>query len=287
MKGLSLPQMRAIEAVAESGSFSGAAKRLGISQPSVSNHVTAVENRFRTKLLDRRGHEVSATADLLAILPKIRSILVLVDELERTLNSKKSLETGQLRVGYSTYQVAMPILTRFMHRYPAVQVEARAMASHDLIVALENGDLDAICVTARELPAHLAGAKICDMRVIVAVPQDHEFAGRDSVALRDLVGQPLIQREASSSTRRMFDAQASLLQLQMTTSLAVGSWGSIVELVRGGIGLGIGLDCEVTQETGISAVPISDPVIPVAHLPERRMVSTVQAFLEMARQASS
>lgn len=71
MKGLSLPQMRAIEAVAESGSFSGAAKRLGISQPSVSNHVTAVENRFRTKLLDRRGHEVSATADLLAILPKI------------------------------------------------------------------------------------------------------------------------------------------------------------------------------------------------------------------------
>lgn len=286
MKGLTLPQMRAIEAVARSGSFSGAAKQLGISQPSVSNHVTAVENRYRCKLLDRRGTSVQPTAELEPILSKIRSILLLVEELEQTLERKSTLETGQLRVGYSTYQIAVPILSRFMNRYPAVQVEARAMASHDLIGALDAGELDAICFTARELPSHLAGRKICDLRLVAAVPEGHALGQQTSVDLRDLVGQPLIQREKTSTTRRMFDAQAAVSRLDMTTSLAVGSWGTIIELVRGGVGLGIGLDREVVNERGVVAVPITAPVIHaaqyVAYLPERRMISTVQAFLALA-----
>ena len=286
MKGLSLPQMRAIDAVVTSGTFSGAAKLLGISQPSVSNHVTAVEARYKTQLFERNGHTIHPTDELDAILPKIRSMLVLVDELESNLNSKRALETGQLRVGYSTYQIAIPILTRFMHKYPAIQIEARAMASDDLMHHLDKGDLDVACMTAKEIPAHLAGRKICDVTVVVAVPEDHPLAKRESVPLRELAGIPLVQREKASYTRRLFDSQASIANLEMTTTLAVGSWGSIIELVRGGIGIGVGLDKEVTGEPGIVSVPISGPVMTAAqflvHLPERRMISAVQAFLETA-----
>ncbi len=288
LKSLSVAQVRAIEAVASHGTFSTAAKRLGVSQPSVSNHVTSVETQFRVQLFERRGHQAVPTAMLNGLLPRLRTMLMLLDEVEHELHQHRALEGGQLRVGYSTYQVAVPILTRFMRNHPSVQVEAKAMASHDLLARLEQGDLDVACLSAREVPSHLAGMLLRRLKIVLAVPKAHPFAALGRVDLQALEGQALIQREKTSGTRRVFDARASVLQVPVRTILAVGSWGSISELVRAGVGLGIGLDAEVRQSPGLVAVDINDAALHVSqflvYLPERKMVSGVQAFLASAQQ---
>ena len=275
--------MRAIEAVATNRNFSDAAKALGISQPSVSNHVTSVESRFAVRLFDRRGHVAVPSPELEALLPRLRTILMLTDELEGELDSRRALEIGQLRVGYSTHQVAVPILTRFMRDYPAVKVEARAMASDDLIKGLEAGDLDVACVTAREVPGQLSGIWLRDMRIVLAVPEDHPFAARGRISIRELEGQPLIQREVGSSTRRLLEARAALARVPLTTILAVGSWGTIVSMVRAGVAIGVGLDVEVEGVRGVTRVDIEDGDMAagqfLVYLPERKVISAVQAFL--------
>ena len=285
-KRLSLSQLRAIEAVASRRNFSDAAGFLGVSQPSVSNHVTAVESRYGVQLFERRGHQAMQSRELERVLPKLRTILTLVEELEGEFEGRRALETGRLRVGYSTYQVAVPILTRFMQNYPKVQVEARAMASADLVTSLEAGELDVACITAREVPGQLSGIWLRDMKIVLGVPEDHPFATRGRIPLRDLVGQPLIQREVSSNTRKLLEARAALARAPLTTILAVGSWGSIVEMVRAGVGIGVGLDVEVEGVPGIVPVEIEDNALSAAqflvHMPERRMVSSVQAFLATA-----
>ena len=285
-KRLSLSQLRAIEAVAARRNFSDAAGYLGVSQPSVSNHVTAVESRYGVQLFERRGHQAVQSRDLERLLPKMRTILTLVEELEGEFEGRRALETGRLRVGYSTYQVAVPILTRFMQGFPNIQVEARAMASADLVASLESGELDVACITAREVPGQLSGIWLRDMKIVLGVPEDHPFAARGRIPLRDLVGQPLIQREVSSNTRKLLEARAALARAPLTTILAVGSWGSIVEMVRAGVGIGVGLDVEVAGVPGIVPVEIADNALSAAqflvHMPERRMVSAVQAFLSTA-----
>jgi DNA-binding transcriptional LysR family regulator len=286
MKNLSLNQLRAVEAVAAQGSFSAAAKQLGISQPSVSNNVSAVEARYKVQLFDRRGYSAIPTAELQSLLPKVRSTLLLVQEMENQLSKIRDLKQGQLRIGYSTYQVAMPILAAFMQRFPDVQVEARSMASYDLLRDLREGMLDLALVTAREIPGDLSGIELCKMHLMLAVPKSHPFASRSEVSLKDLQGQPLIQRETSSATRRLFEAQARLSKLEMKTVLAVGSWGSILELAQAGVGIGVGLDIEVKKTPGISVVPLKNsPVVAsqfLVYLDERKAISTVQAFLDIA-----
>ncbi|MCP9482494.1 LysR family transcriptional regulator [Shimia sp. CNT1-13L.2] len=285
-KRLSLSQLRAIEAVASRRNFSDAAGLLGVSQPSISNHVTAVESRFGVQLFERRGHQAVQSQELERLLPKLRTILTLVDELEGEMEGRRALETGHLRVGYSTYQIAVPILTRFMRRFPNVQVEARSMASSDLASRLESGDLDVACITAREIPAHLSGIWLRDMKIVLAVPVSHPFAEKGRVSFKDLVGQPLIQREVTSNTRKLLEARAALARAPLTTILAVGSWGSIVEMIRAGVGLGVGLDVEVENVPGITRVEVDDKALKASqflvHLPERRVVSAVQAFLSTA-----
>ncbi|MBE1284040.1 MAG: LysR family transcriptional regulator [Rhodobacteraceae bacterium] len=285
-KRLSLSQLRAIEAVASRRNFSDAAGLLGVSQPSVSNHVTAVESRFGMQLFERRGHQAVQSRELEQLLPKLRTILTLVEELEGEMEGRRALETGHLRVGYSTYQVAVPILTSFMQRFPNVQVEARSMASSDLVNRLESGDLDVVCITAREVPGQMSGICLRDMRIVLAVPETHPFATKRSVTLKDLAGQPLIQREVTSNTRKLLEARAALARVPLTTILAVGSWGSIVEMVRAGVGLGIGLDVEVDDVPGIVRVELEDKSLTASqflvYLPERRVVSAVQAFLSTA-----
>lgn len=286
---ISINQLRAIEAVASHGSFSAAAKSLGISQPSVSNHVTALEGKFKTRLFDRNGYNTTPTHELTDFIPKIRSILLLAQELEDQLNQKKDLKTGSLRIGYSTYQIAVPILTRFMKRYPDIAVEATAMASDDLMEKLEAGHLDVACITAKEMPAGLSGVETCKMEVMLAVSPDHPFAKRDYVDIKELHDQPLIQREKSSVTRRMFEAQAALAQVRVQNVLAVGSWGAILELVRGNVGIGVGLDVEVMNAPDIVAVKLRKGGVSasqfIAHLPDRKMMSTVQAFIEVSQEA--
>lgn len=285
MRKLSLGQMRAIEAVARLGSFSAAAKDIGVSQPSVSTHVQSVESHFGVRLFLRDGHTTTTTPMLETILPSIRSILSITEDVEAQLSNRRALESGHLRIGYSTYQIAVPYMTRFMRDYPGVQIEARAMASHDLLPQLENGELDVCFITAREMPSHLIGQQILLSKLVLAVPPDHPFAARGKITWADVHDQPLIQREKSSGTRRIFEAAAKLAQARLNTILSVGSWGTISALVKSGLGLGVAMDSEILPSDGLVAVEIDDRALTANHyavcLPEMRNVAAVKRFLEL------
>ncbi|MEC9401138.1 MAG: LysR family transcriptional regulator, partial [Pseudomonadota bacterium] len=101
---LSLAQLRALEAVVRTGSFTDAAKEIGVSQPSISNHIQGLESRFKTKLLVKSGYSVSATPVLVSLLPRIRALLALAGDLETELSHHRALAAGKLSIGYSTYQ---------------------------------------------------------------------------------------------------------------------------------------------------------------------------------------
>lgn len=284
---LSLGQLRAIDAVARHGSFSLAAKEIGVSQPSVSNHVQSVEGHFGVQLFHRNGHSITPTPLLDSILPSVRSALAVSEDIEAQLSQRRMLESGHLSIGYSTYQIAVPYMTRFMRDHPGIQIEARAMASHDLLPQLERGELDVGFITARELPTPFIGHEILQTRLVLAVPPDHPFAARTKVKWPDIDGQPLIQREKSSGTRRIFEAAAKLAQVELRTILAVGSWGTISTMVRSGVGLGVAMDAEILPNDGLVRVEIDDRSLVAGHyvacLPEMRSVAAVKRFLELIR----
>ncbi|MGV2976597.1 LysR family transcriptional regulator [Roseibium alexandrii] len=262
---LSLSQLRALEAVVRRGSFSAAAKEIGVSQPSISNHVHGLENRFKTRLIAKSGYSVSATPALEALLPKIRAILALTSDLESELLHQKELGAGELRIGYSTYQLAIPRISAFMARHPEITIEARALATRDILDLFDNGDIDIGFVTGREIPAGLDGELLVQTRIVIAAPADHPLASKGAVSWKDVETLPLLQRESSSGTRKMFEAAATVAGIKPKTILALGSWGSIATLIRSGIGVGIAMEAEITDRDGCVAIPIDSPSLVANH----------------------
>ncbi|MCT4657002.1 MAG: LysR family transcriptional regulator [Cohaesibacter sp.] len=281
---LSINQLRALEAVARTGSFSSAAKELGISQPSVSNHLSALEKHFRTQLINRNGRKAEPTELCQQVLSRTRSVLAMTDEIEQILDGCRQLQSGTLRLGYSTYQFAMPILSAFMEAYPDIQIEARAMASHDLIPLLQDGNFDVIFVTARSEPPSMVARHIRTEKVVAVVPPAHPFAQKTEISWQELATYPLVQREKSSETRQAFEAAAQKAGVSLKTVLALGSWGSIVTSVHNGIGVGIAMAGEVTPSDGLIPVPIKGDHLSVDHylvcLPEMQHVATIKAMFD-------
>ncbi|WP_428524621.1 LysR family transcriptional regulator [Roseibium sp.] len=262
---LSLSQLRALEAVVRRGSFSAAAKEIGVSQPSISNHVHGLENRFKTRLIAKSGYSVSATPALEALLPKIRAILALTSDLESELLHQRELGAGELRIGYSTYQLAIPKISAFMARHPEISIEARALATSDILDLFDNGDIDIGFVTGREIPAGLEGELLVQTRIVIAARADHPLASKGVISWKDLETLPLLQRESSSGTRKMFEAAATVAGIKPKTILALGSWGSIATLIRSGIGVGIAMEAEITDRDGCVAIPIDSPSLIANH----------------------
>ena len=284
---LSINQMRAVEAVVRTGSFSAAAKELGISQPSVSNHLSALEKHYSTQLIHRHGRHAEPTEACREVLSRIRSVLAMTDEIEHVLEGRRRLQAGSLSLGYSTYQFAMPILSDYMNSFPDIDIEARAMASHDIMPLLIDGKFDVAFVTAKEAPSNLHSAHICTEHVMLAVPNDHELAKKGSASWADVSSHPLIQREKSSETRRVFEQVASSAEAELNTVLALGSWGSIVASVHAGMGIGVAMKGEVTPPDDLVTIPIEADGLTVSHflvcLPEMQHVAAIKAMFKAAQ----
>nr|WP_321457878.1 LysR substrate-binding domain-containing protein [uncultured Cohaesibacter sp.] len=279
---LSINQMRAVEAVVRTGSFSAAAKELGISQPSVSNHLSALEKHYRTQLIHRNGRQAEATETCREILSRIRSVLAMTDEIELALEGRRRMQAGSLRLGYSTYQFAMPILSNFMTRFPDVDIEARAMATNDLLPLLEDGKFDVVFITAKEAPQNLHVKKIRTERIVLVVPQGHPLCEKGKASWLDVASNALVQRENSSGTRRVFEKAAQAAGVSLKTVLALGSWGAIVTTINSGMGIGVAMEGEVLASNNLVTIPVEDETLTVSHylacLPEMQHVSVINAM---------
>lgn len=282
---MTLSQLRAIEAVAQCGGFSAASKQLAMSQPSVSNHVQSVERYFNIRLFDRSSSNIEPTKQLLDMLPQIRMLLGLADDLEDQMAQYKELQQGALRICYSTYQLAIHHITAFMHHYPDIQLEARAMASHDILALLNDGLIDIGFITARECPAHLIGHELIETEIVLAVPKNHDLLERSPITWAEVSTLRLIQREMTSGSRRHFDHTAKLAQTPLNTRIALGSWGSIVEMVLAGSGIGVAMAAEVESCPDLDIVRIQDHRLKIKHFlayqPQMQHVAAIKHFANL------
>lgn len=284
---ISMKQLQALEAVARLGSFTQAAKELGVSQPTVSNLIYSLEKHYKCRLLDRSGADIRPTRILSDIRGQVKAILALNDALDSHLSSGRDLQTGSFTIGYTTYQLAMPIVSAFVHAYPGINVTARAMASFDLLPLLHAGEFDTGFITSLEIPAGLDGIEIAPARIGIVVPSDHALADQAEIGWKEVSGLDLIQREPSSGTRQVFESAAKIANVSLNTKLGLGSWGSIVALVRSGVGVGVAFEAEFAAEADLKFLPVKDKNLQARHylvcLSAMRQTSIVKAFFDLAR----
>ena len=132
--------MRVFAKVVESGSFTGAATRLGISASMVSQHVKELEERLAARLLNRTTRKVSLTETGRAYYERCTRLLTDLEETERAVSDMHAAPRGELRVNatpsFGILQLA-PAIADFTERFPAISVEL--VLSNRFVDLIEDG----------------------------------------------------------------------------------------------------------------------------------------------------
>ena len=119
-------QMASFVAVVDAGSFVGAAEHLQQSKAAVSRHISDLEQRLGTRLLQRTTRRLSVTIEGQAFYARCRELLASIEESEAELTASRSEASGVLRINapltYGVLHLA-PLWGRFMQQHPKVMLD--------------------------------------------------------------------------------------------------------------------------------------------------------------------
>lgn len=257
-----LNDIRAFIAVVESGSFSEAARRLGLSQPAVSQRVRNFENSCGLRLLDRRaGPELTAAGR--EIFHRARLVLARAEELDTTVTDLRGLRAGRISFGYATPAFAIPLIARFRAEHPGVVVDYHYGNTAELFEGLRQCRLDVAVTSLLAVPQDLVARQIASQRLMLCVPAGHTLSQVGSVSLKQLDQMPLLMREVGSMTRALVEKVCAKSSVSLTSAMVMPTREAVKEAVAAGLGLGFVLEGEFGGDPRLKAVELLDAPEPV------------------------
>ncbi|MER7891578.1 LysR family transcriptional regulator [Micromonospora sp. NPDC094482] len=190
---MELREMRAFVVVVEEGSLSGAARRLHLSQPALSQLMNSLERQLGQQLLVRSTTGVRATESGMTLLVEARAVLARHDQAVAAVARHSTVAGGPLRLGIPL-ELPTGLLTRPLadlgEAYPDTRVQALHMSTAAQIVALRAGEIDVGLVREHPIGHDLDAVLVVEERlgVLLAADQAAALAGPDGIRLDALSG---------------------------------------------------------------------------------------------------
>ncbi len=201
-------QLRYFLEVADAGNFSRAAKRLGVSQPAVSQQMRDLELGLRAVLFQRRGKRISLTTAGVVFQEHARAILHQVEKSLQEVGSEPGELRGTLRVGiipYLSLALLPKLLGSFSDQNPGLNLSISEISSTDIETCLEEGKLDVGLGWVTRHSPNLHYERLCEDEFTVVVADSHPWAKRRVVELAELHRQRIVQLPDTYVMRRMTD----------------------------------------------------------------------------------
>jgi len=280
-----LTQLRSFHAVARAGGFTQAARLLHISQPTVTTQVRFLEETYGVELFHRRGHKVALTPLGAQLYELAQRIFALEGETVHLLEDSGELKSGYLRVGAVGPFHVTEMLARFNKRYPGVEVSVRVGNSEVVLQELVDYRTDVAVLAHFTDDPRFHAVPYSRHPIVVFVNRTHRFAGRRSIRMADLEGEPMIVREEGSTTRKALDDALRKARVKPRIAMEIGSREAIREAVIMGVGIAVVSEIEYIPDPEIRQVLVGDAqMYTYAHvfcLKERRGARLVKEFLEI------
>lgn len=293
---LTLRQLRTFKTVADMNSFSAAAQRLKLSQPSVSYQVKELEEALGLPLLDRLGKRVQLTEAGALLHGYVRQLLGVLDEATVAIEEMRGIQRGSLRVGASTtvgIYLLPAALGAFKKLHPglviSLEIGTRARVQEQVL----RNELDLAVVGPALRDPELTIVPFMSDELVVIAPAGHSYASRRSLTLKDLSGQPFVMREAASGSRWSLEKAARKAGARLHVAMELGSNGAIKHAVESGLGLAVisRYACSLELSSG-RLVELAVEGFPIrrdwhiVHLRRRRLPSSVTSFIDFLRDPS-
>ena len=236
--------LRAFHAIAAEGGVTRAARRLNVSQPTLSQQLKALEQRHGVSLFDGRKAPLKLTLagrDLYALTQQLFAAAADIDDL---LGGPERLCGGQLRLGSDAPAHVVRMLELVRRRHPQVGVQVRLGNAREVIRWLSNSEIDAALASDPPIEGAFAYDPLFCDGLSCALPAGHPLARADRVSVAALARETLILREPTSKTRAY--AERALADAGVTPGDVLEVQGR--EAIREAVALGLGLSVFFTSE---------------------------------------
>jgi DNA-binding transcriptional LysR family regulator len=228
--------------VVEEGSFSRAAEKLRLSQPTVSGHVRNLETLIGVKLLDRLPRGISLTHAGKLLYKHGVAIRNEKDSAIRALKQLLNSEQGELLLSGSTIPaeyILPPIIASFRTEFPRIKVEMRISDSEqacaDILAGRTELGFVGAAVNSNEIEFHHFDWD----ELALIVPNTQEWHNVRSIDLEELAIKPFLARESGSGTRRAFEKILGHSLDNFNVVGCLGSTGAIKEALKAHIGVSV------------------------------------------------
>jgi DNA-binding transcriptional LysR family regulator len=240
---LDVHQINVFLIAAQQMNFSEAARRLHMSQPSVSQHIQALESHFGMDLFERRGRHLSLTEAGQTLLPLARQLVNSSIQIEETIESLHGEIAGHLTIGCCTTagRYLLPrLLARFREIHPNVQVTCHVTDQQTALTMQNEGKLHITVVSECEYSKDMEFRKFITDSVILVVPPSHPWAQRDFIEPAELSEADFVVREETSGTRRAVAQACTNVGIhpdELNVIMTLGTSQAISIAVQEGIGV--------------------------------------------------
>lgn len=253
---MDLYQIRYFLAIVETKSFTKAAERLFVSQPSLSAGIKKLERELGVVLLERGGRKVLLTPAGEFFLEKAENILKEYQSAIHVLKGFKDRPTLKLGILHTirVYNLAR-LIGAYRQKHPNVVIKLYNSHLEELQGWLEQGKIDLAITSLGHNEDAKTSQELFQQKLLLAVPSEHSFAQRSGIHLTDLEGEPLIERihcEIWRACPHMFEEVG--VQPQIVYWADSEEW--VISLVK--VGLGVSIMPVWQGLTNVNYVPITD-----------------------------
>ncbi|MDR3555298.1 MAG: selenium metabolism-associated LysR family transcriptional regulator [Syntrophobacteraceae bacterium] len=282
--------------VIEFQSFTKAAEALGLTQPTVSEHLRALEESLGEKLVDRLGREILPTPAGKVLHKYAREMIQLRDKAVQAIDKFKGDLSGSLYVGASTIPgtyILPRLVGSFKASYPSIQITVKIGGSGEIARKIVDGGVEFGIIGARWDEKKILLEEIYSDELVLALYRGHRWEGRESVELEELAGEPFVLREGSSGTRMVTAAalEAGGFSPSLLNVVAeMGATEAVREAVKARIGISIISWLAVREDIergSLCTVPLNQMRIRrpffLAQRKNRELSPLCSAFLEHLR----
>lgn len=252
---MEIRMLKSFVAVVEYGSFTEAANRLFLSQPTISSHIKLLEDELQIKLIQRNTKTIHVTEKGREVFSYAQKIIALENDLLKDLNSNKA---KRVKIGASSIPSAhcLPeMLCGYKNSNNDIDFDVKQGDSFGIIDSLKDGIIDIGLIGMEYKSNDIECSPFYQDKMVVIAPNTKEFQKIKTLKIKEqlplLLEKPYITREDGSASRAfgqkiLEDNGYNVDELNITAH--VNSQEAIVNLVKSGFGISISSSKSVEDE---------------------------------------
>ena len=239
MRGVTLRQLRALRAVADTGSVTAAARALHVTPPAISMQIKLFEELAGLPLLERVGERFVLTAAGQEALRAARSVETVIDDLEARFEALRGGVAGHVSVGIvSTAKYFAPrMVGAFARKHPDVKVSLTVGNREQIIAALRDFTIDVAIMGRPPVDQNCAANLIGDHPHLIVAEPGHPLARQTDINPRFLSAETFVVREPGSGTRGLMETFFANAGVKPNYGLEIDSNETIKQAVMAGLGI--------------------------------------------------